>query len=791
MRKVTSVFLLVAMLSLALAVPPTSTPALQGAAIVVTSTADSGPGSLRQALLDAQEGDTITFDPTVFPPGAPVTIFVASELPGINANNLTLDASNAGVILDGSYLSGDWQRGLQIVSSQSSVVRGLQIANFSGPAIDITGDSRHTAIGGDRSIGSGPFGQGNQFIHDAIGVNLATPGTMLNVIRGNLMGTDAAGVAQLGNERSGVWITEGANGNTIGPDNVIAYNGQAGIVVFGPTSVRNTITQNSLHDNAWPGINLGDWANEGLMFPGVFAYDLAAGTMTGGTCAHCTVEIFSDAAYEGAVFEGRVTADDRGVFTFSKGSAFAGPNLTTTATDTYGNTSLFSTPVSLSSWAATLQMANDLPKVQLPARTARQLPPDSKLGSPLYGSGFWGDIEHIMPYFRGIGVKRVDASMQEVEEPIDWSLPEFVVPPGFDTFVDALNEDGVAVNYLLHFWDKDGHARGEELETPRFKSEDQIQDFLDYVSFVVSHFKGRIQYYTIWTEPDACGGSYIKCIEPDDYINLARRVIPLIHKQDPAAKVSLGPVVLVFARDYLNTILSSDILSSFDVIQWHGVYNLVPDDEWYGDYYYEYPLVMADIKQTASANGFVGEYWGSDMSYGPAAPDQPWGTLTSGTLIIKYEARELMIHLGMDIGVGWGTGNYTGAPRFRTKQFLNTLMNGSQPAVIPVDVESEAEIIASYGFSLPNGDRLFALWTDGVAVEDDPGTAATLTFPGLSDTTVTGIDVLEGYEQELTASEESGNLVIRDLLVKDYPIILRLSSTKYVFLPIVLKGYAP
>ena len=38
-------------------------------------------------------------------------------------------------------------------------------------------------------------------------------------------------------------------------------------------------------------------------------------------------------------------------------------------------------------------------------------------------------------------------------------------------------------------------------------------------------------------------------------------------------------------------------------------------------------------------------------------------------------------------------------------------------------------------------------------------------------------------------SEEDGNLVIRDLLVKDYPIILRLSSTEYVFLPIVLKGH--
>ena len=41
------------------------------------------------------------------------------------------------------------------------------------------------------------------------------------------------------------------------------------------------------------------------------------------------------------------------------------------------------------------------------------------------------------------------------------------------------------------------------------------------------------------------------------------------------------------------------------------------------------------------------------------------------------------------------------------------------------------------------------------------------------------------FEQELIASEENGNLVIRDLVVKDYPIILRLAQTKYLYLPVL------
>jgi len=53
---------------------------------------------------------------------------------------------------------------------------------------------------------------------------------------------------------------------------------------------------------------------------------------------------------------------------------------------------------------------------------------------------------------------------------------------------------------------------------------------------------------------------------------------------------------------------------------------------------------------------------------------------------------------------------------------------------------------------------------------------------------VTGIDVLHGFEQPLMADEEGGNLVIRDLLVKDYPILLRVSQIRHIFLPTVLRG---
>jgi len=66
------------------------------------------------------------------------------------------------------------------------------------------------------------------------------------------------------------------------------------------------------------------------------------------------------------------------------------------------------------------------------------------------------------------------------------------------------------------------------------------------------------------------------------------------------------------------------------------------------------------------------------------------------------------------------------------------------------------------------------LWTDGVAVDDDPGVKATLISPGFSAQKVMGIDVLNGFEQQLVVNIENGNLLIHNLLVKDYPIIIRL-----------------
>ncbi|MGD9030083.1 MAG: hypothetical protein PVG25_09740, partial [Anaerolineae bacterium] len=171
-----------------------------------------------------------------------------------------------------------------------------------------------------------------------------------NSVRANLIGVNAAG-APAGNQGAGVHVGYDSRHNTIGgptplDGNVIAHNA-TGVRVKGepesgkPTD-QNPISHNSIYSNISLGIELLRGANDGILPPVIDYTDTASGLVSGTACAKCTVEVFSDDAEEGRVFEGMITAEVDGSFAFTKPGGFTGPNLHATATDADGNTSDFS-----------------------------------------------------------------------------------------------------------------------------------------------------------------------------------------------------------------------------------------------------------------------------------------------------------------------------------------------------------------------------------------------------------------------------------------------------------------
>src|SRR5262249_23665579 len=73
-------------------------------------------------------------------------------------------------------------------------------------------------------------GPGNVVSGNTMSGILAGNGSTGTTIGGNLVGTNAAGTAALGNLLNGVILTgDGTTGNTIGPNNVISGNGTNGV----------------------------------------------------------------------------------------------------------------------------------------------------------------------------------------------------------------------------------------------------------------------------------------------------------------------------------------------------------------------------------------------------------------------------------------------------------------------------------------------------------------------------------------------------------------------------------
>lgn len=279
------------------------------ATYTVVNTQDSGAGSLRQAIIDANANpgpDTIVF---AIPGTGVHAIHLASMLPAI-WETVTIDATTddsfaaqgnrPSIVLSGdsdSSGTADILDGLEIYGAASggSVVRGLIFQGFTEDAIDIASSDGNVVAGnwfGLTSDGlSAALGSGNAVnLWNAIGntVGGATAGdrnvisgsawngifvggtSTGNLLRGNYIGTNSTGNTAVGNHDYGIVL--GASGNTVGGSaagqgNVIAASTMGDGIVIDTMGSGNTIAGNRIGIGADGSTALGN-AGAGVLILG-------------------------------------------------------------------------------------------------------------------------------------------------------------------------------------------------------------------------------------------------------------------------------------------------------------------------------------------------------------------------------------------------------------------------------------------------------------------------------------------------------------------------------------------
>ena len=207
---------------------------------IVTNTNDSGAGSFRQAILDANNSggtDLITFDIV----GQSV-IRVLTGLPVIT-DEVTIDGTTEPnysgtpiVQLDGS-LTGGGVNGLEI-DADNCAIRGLSITGFTGVQ------------------------EGSADSEIVNGSGIMIYGGSNNHIEGNFIGIDPAGTTAEGND-FGVTIFGAGTGNvvgglTAGAQNRLSGNNYSGIYIGPDTPGGNSIRGNLIGLSVWSGSGYSD-----------------------------------------------------------------------------------------------------------------------------------------------------------------------------------------------------------------------------------------------------------------------------------------------------------------------------------------------------------------------------------------------------------------------------------------------------------------------------------------------------------------------------------------------------
>jgi hypothetical protein len=327
-----------------------------------------------------------------------------------------------------------------------------------------------------------------------------------------------------------------------------------------------------------------------------------------------------------------------------------------------------------------------------------------------------------------------------------------------------------------------------------------FEGYLNYVRFMVRHFKDRVKIFEIWNEWNPYDRE-----EGKRYAKLLRGAIKVIREEYPQAKIMSASAGLIGENDdaFLRALGEEGLLSQIDAVGFHPFYNASPVDPDVPSL----PQAFSHFKKLMEGYGFKGDYMATEWDYFcayPVSDIEDYWNIPAYSEFAKgvYSTRMSIMFAQLGIPNFWNETfqtmeTFRGLSLFRN-QFSNEVICPTQPEVVyymlrtlstvledvkgvdlPVTFSDQRRPVDSYGFTRSNGEKLVAFWLSGL-MEEPAGDAGVMTtdilIKGVKGEGATIIDTLNGTEKAVNVERTSDGVVLRKVNVQNWPLIVRLPN---------------
>ena len=412
------------------------------------------------------------------------------------------------------------------------------------------------------------------------------------------------------------------------------------------------------------------------------------------------------------------------------------------------------------------------------------------------------------------------------DDPINWHWVEkekgvLAIDPETDRAVTELAENGVEIVMALNFGNRlySGPATRDvpqlwewnyDMPSPPTTPE-AIAAWARYVEFMVKHFRDRVRHFEIWNEWN------IACYwgaEPniDHYLAIARASIPIIRKQAPEAKIMMGSwagfphgIASWAASDVLSREKQFSYLQAtralareVDEIGWHPFYQTDPDN------LKNYTADVRALLHWLRNAGFQGHCMATEWNYSALYPrlsdqaaERAWCGSFRATEMekAKYVAQVFARHSGLGVesffcelyfpqfgflDLSLLRRAFDADPisplqpqaAYYVTRNLATMLEELDPGDFEYSLQGTPKNLETFTFTAPDG-RALVFWQGGRAKDHCDGVPVNV-FLKTACRHAEAFDPVNGVKQDLVMKSTDGGVVIQGVLVRDYPVIIRL-----------------